>query len=107
MADVNVNSHIGVCQIRRLFTVSHRGMQTFGITPDRRQSKTLSTITDQKSLETEFSIVICRQSGDKWQSKTLFLTIFYLRSSIVLAFSIAAYPVWECYVSSKAATMEM
>ena len=30
--------------------------------------------------------------GDKWQSKTLFLTIFDLRSSIVLTFSIAAYP---------------
>ena len=30
-------------------------------------------------------------SGDKWQSKTLFSTIFYLRSSIVLTFSIAAY----------------
>ena len=39
------------------------------------------TNTEQKSLETEFSIVICRQ----------FLTIFYLRS-IVLTFSIAAYP---------------
>ena len=35
---------------------------------------------DQKSLETVFSIAICRQSGDKWQSKTLFLTIFDLRS---------------------------
>ena len=34
---------------------------------------------------------ICRQSGDKWQSETLFLTIFDLRSSIVLMFSIAAY----------------
>ena len=31
--------------------------------------------------------------GDKWQSKTLFPTIFDLRSSIVLTFSIAAYPV--------------
>ena len=29
-----------------------------------------------------FLIAICRQSGDKWQSKTLFLTIFYLRFSI-------------------------
>ena len=38
-----------------------------------------------------FSIVICRQSGDKWQSKTLFLTIFDQRSSIVLTFSIAAF----------------
>ena len=45
---------------------------------DRRQSKTviLSTIVDQKSLETEISIAICRQTGDKWQSKTLFLAIF-------------------------------
>ena len=31
---------------------------------------------DQKSLETVFSLVICRQSGNKWQSKTLFLMIF-------------------------------
>ena len=31
---------------------------------------------DQKSLETVISIAICRQSGDKWQSKTLFITIF-------------------------------
>ena len=29
---------------------------------------------DQKSLETVFLIVICRHLGDKWQSKTLFLT---------------------------------
>ena len=34
---------------------------------------TLATNGDQKSLETEFSIAICRQTGDKWQSKTLFL----------------------------------
>ena len=33
------------------------------------------------------------KSGDKWQSKTLFRTIFDLRSSIVLTFSIAGYPV--------------
>ena len=39
------------------------------------------------------SIAICRQSVDKWQSKTLFLMNFDLRSSIVLTFSIAAYPV--------------
>ena len=44
-----------------------------------------------KSLETVFSIAICRQSGDKRQSKTLFLTILDLRPSIVLTFSIAAY----------------
>ena len=52
-----------------------------------------SANVDQKSIETMFSIAICRQCGDKWQSKTQFLTIFYLHSSIVLAFSIAAYPV--------------
>ena len=35
-----------------------------------------------------FSITICRPTGDKWQSKTLFLTIFDLHSSIALTFSI-------------------
>ena len=39
-----------------------------------------------------FSIAICRPTGDKRQSKTLFLTIFDILSSIVLTFSIAAYP---------------
>ena len=29
---------------------------------------------DKKSLETVFSIAICRQLGDKWHLKTLFLT---------------------------------
>ena len=48
---------------------------------------------DQKFIETVFFIAICRQCDDKWQSKTLFLAIFDLRSSIVFAFSIAAYPV--------------
>ena len=33
------------------------------------------------------------KSGDKWQSKNLFRMIFDLRSSIVLTFSIAGYPV--------------
>ena len=44
-----------------------------------------------KSLETVFSIAICRQSGDKRQSKTLFLTTLDPRLSIVLTFSIATY----------------
>ena len=48
-------------------------------------------------METVFTIAICRQCGDKWQSKNLFLMIFYLRSSIVLAFLIASYPVWDTY----------
>ena len=52
-----------------------------------------STNADQRSIETVFSIAICRQSGDKMAIKTLFLTIFYPRSSIILTFSIAAYPV--------------
>ena len=52
------------------------------------------TIDDRKSLRTVFLIAICRQSGDKRQSKSLFLTIFDLRSSIVSTFSIAAYPLW-------------
>ena len=49
----------------------------------------LSNKVDQESLETEFLIAFCCQSGDKWQSKTLFLTkalflaIFDLRLSIV------------------------
>ena len=53
--------------------------------PGRRQSKTLilSTNVDQKSLEVEFWIAICHPTGDKWQSKTLFLAIFDPRSSIV------------------------
>ena len=54
-------------------------------TPGRRQSKTpiLSRNVDQKSLEIEFSIAICRHTGDKWQSKTMFLSIFDTGSSIV------------------------
>ena len=37
------------------------------ITPDSRQSKTLilSMNVDQNSFDTDFSIVICHQSGDK------------------------------------------
>ena len=60
---------------------------------DNRKRSKQSTNADQKSLETVFSIAICRQLGDKWQSKSLFLTRFDLRSSIVLTFTIAAYPV--------------
>ena len=55
------------------------------ITPDRRQWKTpiLSRTVDQKSIETVFLIAICRRTGDKWPSKTLFLSIFDRCSSIV------------------------
>ena len=64
--------------------------------PDMWQSKTLeeqSMKAGQKSLQPVFSIASCRQSGDKWQSKTLFFTIFSLSLSIILTFLIAAYPV--------------
>ena len=43
----------------------------------------LSRNVDKKSLETEFLIAICSHTGDKWQSKTLFLSIFDSRLSIV------------------------
>ena len=43
----------------------------------------LSTNVNNKSLETEVLVAICRPSGDKCQSKTLFLVIFDPRSSIV------------------------
>ena len=54
-------------------------------TPGRRQSKTpiLSRNVDKKSIETVFSIAICRHTGDKWESKTLFLSIFDPLSSFV------------------------
>ena len=45
----------------------------------------LSTNVDKKLLEIDLSIAICRLNGDKWQSKTLFLVIFDLRSWIVLS----------------------
>ena len=46
---------------------------------------------DHSSLETVYLIAICRQLGDKRQSKALFLAILDPRSSIVLTFSIASY----------------
>ena len=56
-------------------TVSFTGGCT---TLGRWQSKMsiLLTDVDQKSIETEFLIAICRLTGDKWQSKTLFLAVF-------------------------------
>ena len=60
-------------------------MKLHNITSDRRQSKMLiiSMILDRKLLKTEFLIAICCLTGDKWQSKTLFLVIFNPHSSIV------------------------
>ena len=64
------------------------------LTPGKRQSKTLiqSTNVDHKSLETKFSIVICRPNGDKWQSKTLFLVM------IVDPHSSIAKSVFDCRI---------
>ena len=58
------------------------------LTPHMRQSKTLLTIDEcgSKIARNSVSIAICRQSGDKWQLKTLFLTIFDLRSSMYSRF---------------------
>ena len=44
-----------------------------------------NTIEEPRSkfVKTEFSIAICRHTGDKWQPKTLFQTIFDPGSSIV------------------------
>ena len=54
-------------------------------TPGRQQSKRprLSGNADKKSIETVFLIAICHHFGDKWQWKTLFLSIFDPRLSIV------------------------
>ena len=55
------------------------------LTSGRRQSKMpiLSRNVDKKLLETEFSIAICCHTGNKWQSKKLFILIFDLWSLIV------------------------
>ena len=54
----------------------------------------LSTNIDKKLLKkTEFLLAICRPTGDKWQTKTLFLAIFDPRSSIVKSF-------FDCRLSS-------
>ena len=54
-------------------------------TSKRRQSKTLilSTNIDLRSLEIKVLIVVCRPTGNKWQSKTLVVAISDPRSLIV------------------------
>ena len=54
----------------------------FVSTPDRRQLKMLFTMAECGSeiATTSVLIAICRQSGDLWLSKTLFLTfLVYVR----------------------------
>ena len=62
------------------------------IIPDRRQTKTLLTIDEHGSKIVRNRVFDCNLSPDGRQmpSKTLFLSIFNLNSSIVLSFSIAA-----------------
>ena len=58
-----------------------------------RKQPLQSTNGDRKSLETMFLIVICCQSSDKWQLKTLFRTVFDLPFfSIAMMQSFATYP---------------
>ena len=64
-------------------------------TPGRRQSKTLSTIDKRGSKIDKNSVFDCHLSP-VWRQIAIENSVsndFYLRSSIVLAFSIAAYPV--------------
>ena len=77
-------------QIARTLERNSTGLQDLlsnnsNSTPGRWQSKTsiLSMSGDKKSLETGFWIAICCPNGNKWQIKTLFLTIFDPRFSIV------------------------
>ena len=68
------------------------------ITPGRRQSKTPipSRNVDKKSIETLFSIAIWRHTGDKINGnrKNCFYRFFIRVRRLLIAFSIAAYPVW-------------
>ena len=41
-----------------------------------RKRNQQSMNADQKSIKTVFSLAICRLTGDKWQTKTLFQLIF-------------------------------
>ena len=64
-------------------------------TPGRRQSKTLSTI-DERGSKINRNSVFDFHLSPAWRQMAIENTVsidFYLRSSIVLAFSIVAYPV--------------
>ena len=52
----------------------YRGKVAHRVGGNRKRNQQ-STNADQKSIETVFLIAICRQWGDKWQSKTLFLLV--------------------------------
>ena len=91
-----------VCKLRYIVAnVLWRNDQTISIsikyaplsfpTGGNRNRSEQSMTGDHRLLETVFSIAICRQSGDKRQSKALSLAILDPRSSIALTFSIASY----------------
>ena len=61
----------------------------------------LSRNVDQKLIEIVFLIAICRPTGDKCQSKTLFLAIFDLRSSIVSYIFDCRLPVVDFIITRK------
>ena len=79
-------------------------------TQDRGQAKglfkTFLTIEERgsKTIETVFSFAICRQYGNKWLSKTLFLMIFD-RSTLVDSIHNATYLVWSgmgiCFITKN------
>ena len=73
-----------ICSLSRV-RVKRSSHANTKYTPDRRQSKTfiLSMNVDKKSLETEFSIAICRPTGNKWQKKHTVSSYFDLHFSIV------------------------
>ena len=59
------------------------------ITPDRQQSETLiNTIDERRSkiVRNRVFVAICRLTGDKWQSKTLFLAILILVRQLLSVF---------------------
>ena len=91
-----------ICKLRYIVAnVLWRNDQTISIsikyaplsyrTGGNRKRSEQSMTADHRSLETVFSIAICRQSDDKRQSKALFLAILDPRSSIAITFSIASY----------------
>ena len=84
-----------------LSKLSIRKFQILQITSGRRQSKTLSTIDERGSKIDRNSAFDCHLSP-VWRQmaieNTVSIDFFYLRSSIVLAFKIAAYPVCKCDV---------
>ena len=68
----------------------------FVFTPRRRQSKTLLPMDERGSEIATTSVFECHLSpvGRLMDIENFVSNLFYLRSSIVLTFSIAAYPAW-------------